>query len=91
MVIYSFEFEECVLAAYNSEPVECTVHGQLELKELAPDAVSRTFKLLPLTAKDIYPTLSLCVVVFALLLTCFQRSSVWQETFPAFLFNEYEK
>ena len=39
MVIYSFEFEECVLAAYNSEPVECTVHGQLELKELAPDAV----------------------------------------------------
>ena len=40
MVIYSFEFEECVLAAYNSEPVECTVHGQLDLKELAPDAVS---------------------------------------------------
>ena len=40
MVIYSFEFEESVLAAYNSEPVECTVHGQLELKELAPDAVS---------------------------------------------------
>lgn len=40
MVIYSFEFEECVLAAYNTEPVECTVHGQLDLKELAPDAVS---------------------------------------------------
>ena len=39
VVIYSFEFEECVLAAYNSEPVECTVHGQLELRELAPDAV----------------------------------------------------
>jgi len=39
VVIYSFEFEECVLAAYNSEPVECTVHGQLELKELAPDAM----------------------------------------------------
>ena len=39
VVIYSFEFEECVLAAYNSEPVECTLHGQLELKELAPDAV----------------------------------------------------
>lgn len=38
-MIYSFEFEECVLAAYNSEPVECTLHGQLELKELAPDAV----------------------------------------------------
>lgn len=39
VVIYSFEFEECVLAAYNSEPVECTLHGRLELRELAPDAV----------------------------------------------------
>lgn len=39
-IIYSFEFEECVLAAYNTEPVECTLHGQLDLKELAPDAVS---------------------------------------------------
>ena len=39
-MIYSFEFEECVLAAYNTEPVECAVHGPLELRELAPDAVS---------------------------------------------------
>lgn len=38
-IIYSFEFEECVLAAYNTEPVECTVHGQLDIKELAPDAM----------------------------------------------------
>lgn len=38
-IIYSFEFEECVLAAYNTEPVECTLHGQLDLKELAPDAM----------------------------------------------------
>jgi len=37
LVIYSFEFEECVLAVYNSEPIECNVHGQLDLKELAPD------------------------------------------------------
>lgn len=40
MVIYSFEFEECVLAAYNTDPVECNMHGPLELRELAPDAVS---------------------------------------------------
>ena len=40
LVIYSFEFEECVLAAYNTEPLECAVHGQLELKEIAPDVVS---------------------------------------------------
>ena len=40
LVIYSFEFEECVLAVYNSEPIECNVHGQLDLKELAPDIVS---------------------------------------------------
>ena len=40
LVIYSFEFEECVLAVYNSEPIECSVHGQLDLKELAPDIVS---------------------------------------------------
>ena len=39
-VVYSFEFEDCVLAAYRSQPVECTVHGRLELRELAPDAVS---------------------------------------------------
>ena len=51
-MIYSFEFEECVLAAYNSEPVECTVHGQLDLKELAPDAVS-VLKLLELFPKII--------------------------------------
>lgn len=51
-MIYSFEFEECVLAAYNSEPVECTLHGRLELKELAPDAV-RVYT----TKIYIYPTL----------------------------------
>ncbi|XP_068698664.1 leucine-rich repeat serine/threonine-protein kinase 1-like [Montipora capricornis] len=39
LVIYSFEFEECVLAAYNTEPLECAVHGQLELKEIAPDVM----------------------------------------------------
>lgn len=59
VVIYSFEFEECVLAAYNSAPVECTVHGQLELRELAPDAVrilKPCSRLLFPTAKIIYPT-----------------------------------
>jgi len=58
MVIYSFEFEECVLTAYNSEPVECTVHGQLELKELAPDAV-RVLKLFRFLYIRLKPRISL--------------------------------
>ena len=71
VVIYSFEFEECVLAAYNSEPVECTVHGQLELKELAPDAVRvlKPYSFYPVSQRYIS---DFNVSVFALLLSSFQ-------------------
>ena len=39
-VIYAFEFEECVLRAYLSEPMVCKEHGQLQIGDIAPDAVS---------------------------------------------------
>ncbi|KAK3754845.1 hypothetical protein QZH41_011322 [Actinostola sp. cb2023] len=38
-LIYAFEFEECVLCAYNGEPIKCAEHGQLNLKEIAPDVM----------------------------------------------------
>ena len=41
-VIYGFEFEELVQRSYFSKPIVCKEHGELPIRELAPDAVSTT-------------------------------------------------
>ena len=40
VVLYAYEFEECVLHSYTSELLECPQHGQLSLHDIAPDVVS---------------------------------------------------
>ncbi|XP_048577768.1 leucine-rich repeat serine/threonine-protein kinase 1 isoform X2 [Nematostella vectensis] len=38
-VIYAFEFDECVMCAYNTESMACKEHGEMDLREITPDVM----------------------------------------------------
>lgn len=39
-VIYSFMVEECILTAYEQRSLQCPLHGNQSLLQIAPDTVS---------------------------------------------------